>query len=98
MVSIRDGHADIFADADCGYPHYPTYVGYSAIYVARISDRQPNRICMAIPSQYPIYIKKYIISTCEEGFDSGNQGKCSQPLPSTRSQPPWCNLKKKNFS
>ena len=48
---------------------------------------------MAIPSQYPIYIKKYIISTCEEGFDSGNQGTCSQPLPSTRSQPPWCNLK-----
>ena len=45
------GHADIFADAhQCGYPHYPTYVGYSAIYAAHISDRHPIRIRMAIPS------------------------------------------------
>ena len=32
-ILIRDGHADILADAhQCGYPHYPTYVGNSAIY------------------------------------------------------------------
>ena len=32
MMPIRDGHADIFGDAHrCGYPHYPTYVRYSAI-------------------------------------------------------------------
>ena len=31
-ISTRDGHADIFGDAHrCGYPHYPSYVGYSAI-------------------------------------------------------------------
>ena len=30
-VSTRDGHADIFADAHgCGYPHYPTYVGFNS--------------------------------------------------------------------
>ena len=51
QVRIRDGHADIFADTHrCGYPHYPTYVGYSAIYAAHISDRHGVRICMAIPS------------------------------------------------
>ena len=34
-MDIRDGHADIFADAHrCGYSHYPTYVGYNAIYAA----------------------------------------------------------------
>ena len=32
MMPIRDGHADIFGDARrCGYPYYPTYVGYNAI-------------------------------------------------------------------
>ena len=52
-ILIRDGHADIFADAHrCGYPHYPTYVGYSAIYAAHISDRHPIRFRMAIPNMY----------------------------------------------
>ena len=49
QVRIRDGHADIFADARrCGYPHYPTYVGYSAI----LSDNAEvdADICMAIPN------------------------------------------------
>ena len=33
VVGCRVGHADIFADAHrCGYPHYPTYVRYSASY------------------------------------------------------------------
>ena len=50
-VYTRDGHADIFAHAHrCGYPHYPTYVGYSSIYAAHISDRHPIRIRMAIPN------------------------------------------------
>ena len=50
-VPFRVGHADIFADAhQCGYLHYPTYVGYSAIYAAHISDRHPIRIRMPIPS------------------------------------------------
>ena len=41
-VITRDGHADIFADVHrCGYPHYPTYIGYSAIYAAHISDKHP---------------------------------------------------------
>ena len=53
-VPFRVGHADIFADAhQCGYLHYPTYVGYSAIYAAHISDRHPIRIRMAIPSLGP---------------------------------------------
>ena len=43
---------DIFADAhQYGYPHYPTYVGYSAIYAAHISDRHPISIRMAIPKK-----------------------------------------------
>ena len=51
-IATRDGHKDIFADAHrCGYPHYPTYIGYSAIYAAHISDRQPIRIRMAIPNR-----------------------------------------------
>ena len=48
-IQIRDGHADIFADAHrCGYPHYPTYVGYSAI----LSDNAEvdADIRIAIPS------------------------------------------------
>ena len=49
-VLIRDGHPDIFADAHrCGYPHYPTYVGYSAIY----ADNADIHIRVAIPSPYP---------------------------------------------
>ena len=32
LMLIRNGHADIFANAhQCGYPHHPTYVGYSTI-------------------------------------------------------------------
>ena len=57
-VPFRVGHADIFADAhQCGYLHYPTYVGYSAIYAAHISDRHPIRIRMTIPSLYIFHPK-----------------------------------------
>ena len=53
VKKTRDGHADIFADTHrCGYPHYPTYVGYSAIYAANISDRHPICIRMAIGHPY----------------------------------------------
>ena len=72
MLDIRVGHADTFADAHrCGYPHYPTYVGYSAIYAAHISDRHDirTRIRMAItfhalrtlkqcdPNRWPVTIQ-----------------------------------------
>ena len=51
--SIRDGHADIFAHAHrCGYLHYPTYVGYSAIYADIDAD---IRIRMAIPGTHRIW-------------------------------------------
>ena len=48
-IGMANGHADIFADAHlCGYPHYPTYVGYSMIYADIDAD-----ICirMAIPKR-----------------------------------------------
>ena len=46
ILQIWDGHAGIFADAHgCGYSHYPTYVGYSAI----LSDNADICIRMAIP-------------------------------------------------
>ena len=60
-IHIRDGHADIFGDAQphrCGFPHYPTYIGYSAIYAAHISDRHDIRIRMAIPSLDPNHTQK----------------------------------------
>ena len=54
----RDGHADIFADAHrCGYPHYPTYVGYSAIYADNADIYADIRVRMEIPKQYH---RKYI--------------------------------------
>ena len=37
------------ASGPCGYPHYPTYVGYSAIY----ADNADIRIRMAIPRMNP---------------------------------------------
>ena len=44
-------HADIFGDAHrCGYPHYPTYVGYSAILSDNAEVDADIRIRMAIPS------------------------------------------------
>ena len=50
-VTTRDGHADIFDDAHrCGYPHYPTYVGYSAILSDNAEVDADIRIRMAIPS------------------------------------------------
>ena len=50
-VLIRDGRADIFADAhQCRYPHYPTYVGYSAILSDNAEVDADIRIRMAIPS------------------------------------------------
>ena len=52
-MDIRDGHADIFADAHrCGYPHYPTCVGYSAIYADNADIDADIRIRMAIPSRH----------------------------------------------
>ena len=54
MVSTRDDHADIFADAHrCWYLHYPTYVGYSAILSDNAEVDADIRIRMAIPSPYP---------------------------------------------
>ena len=56
--NTRDGHADIFADAHrCGYPHYPTYAGYSAIYADNADIDADIRIRMEIPKQYR---RKYI--------------------------------------
>ena len=50
-VLIRDGHADMFGDAHrCRYPHYPTYVGYSAILSDNAEVDADIRIRMAIPS------------------------------------------------
>ena len=47
---FRDGHADIFADAHrCGYPHFPTYVGYSAILSDNVEVDADIRNRMAIP-------------------------------------------------
>ena len=52
MVSTRDDHADIFADAHrCGYPHYPTYVGYSMKLSVNAEVDAGIRIRMAIPSK-----------------------------------------------
>ena len=50
-VLIRDGHADMFGNAHrCRYPHYPTYVGYSAILSDNAEVDADIRIRMAIPS------------------------------------------------
>ena len=50
-VIIRDGHADIFGGTHrCGYPHYPTYVGYSAILSDNAEVDADIRIRVAIPS------------------------------------------------
>ena len=49
-ILTRDGHADIFADAHrCGYPRYPTYVGYCAILSDNAEVDADIRIRMAIP-------------------------------------------------
>ena len=48
-IGMTNGHADIFANAHrYRYPHYPTYVGYSAIYADIDAD---IRIRMAIPKR-----------------------------------------------
>ena len=51
QITTRDGHADIFGDAHrCGYPRYPTYVGYSAILSDNAEVDADIRIRIAIPS------------------------------------------------
>ena len=61
-IATRDGHKDIFADAHrCGYPHYPTYIGYSAIYAAHISDKHPIRIRMAIPNPDYFHERRFVL-------------------------------------
>ena len=59
MMPIRDGHADIFGDAHrCRYPHYLTYVGYSAILSDNAEVDEDIRIRMAIPNQALTRVKK----------------------------------------
>ena len=51
LMLIRNGHADIFADAhQCRYPHYPTYVGYSTILSDNAEVDADIRIRMTIPN------------------------------------------------
>ena len=54
LISTRDGHVDMFTDAHrCGYLHYPTHVGYSAIYADNADIDADIRIRLAIPNIHP---------------------------------------------
>ena len=49
LISTRDGHVDMFANAHrCGYPYYPTYVGYSVIYADNKKITWPSELQKAI--------------------------------------------------